>query len=142
MIETGFLGSTEMAARLAEALYVAFLGALILNIIQRRHQARAGRKRFATLYIALGLFAALLLSQGIVEFGGADWMLLPGLALIVGLLYVYRRHTFPFRLRSPRDGRKLTWDEVLFDDNHGDDRQDENPPNDTPAVMDDTDQES
>jgi hypothetical protein len=40
MLETGILRSTEMAARLAEALYVAFLGALILNIIQRRHQAR------------------------------------------------------------------------------------------------------
>lgn len=131
-----------MAARLAEALYVAFLGALILNIIQRRHQARGGRKRFATLYLALGLFAALLLSQGIVEFGGADWMLVPGIAIIIGLLYVYRRHTFPFRLRSPKDGRKLTWDEILFDDNHGDDKVAEQESGESAEVTDDTDQES
>jgi hypothetical protein len=131
-----------MAARLAEILYVAFLGALILNIIQRRHQARAGRKRFATLYIALGLFAALLLSQGIVEFGGADWMLLPGVAVIVGLLYVYRRYTFPFRLRSPKDGRKLTWDEILFDDNHGDDAEKTSPPEKPAELPDDSDQDS
>jgi hypothetical protein len=77
-----------------------------------------------------------------VEFGGADWMLVPGIAIIIGLLYVYRRHTFPFRLRSPKDGRKLTWDEILFDDNHGDDKVAEQESGESAEVTDDTDQES
>ncbi|HKK48530.1 MAG TPA: hypothetical protein VJ932_05505 [Alkalispirochaeta sp.] len=115
------LTGTTVAEYLTDILYWTFLAMLLMNILQRKHQKKAERKRFATLYLALGVFALLIVSQFIVIYDGADWMLLPGFAAVIAVLYRYRTHTFPFRLRSPADGRKLTWDEILYDDNHGDD---------------------
>lgn len=105
---------------LSQGLYWSFLGMLILNVIQRRHQQKVARKRMATLYLSLGLFAVFLVAQGILMWGGADWMLFVATAVVVAVLYSYRDQTFPFVLRSPTDGRRLTFDEILFDDNHGD----------------------
>tara|TARA_B100000614_G_scaffold259352_1_gene283783 strand:+ start:889 stop:1293 length:405 start_codon:yes stop_codon:yes gene_type:complete len=113
--------AAPVAAYLARALYWVFLGILFVNVVQRRHQKKAERKRFATLYIALGVFVIFILSQGIVTYGGADWMLAPAFIVVAAVLYRFRDHTFPFRLTSPVDGRRLTWDEIMFDDNHGDD---------------------
>jgi len=115
------LTDTTLAEYLTDVLYWTFLAMLLLNILQRKHQQKAHHKRFATLYLALGVFALLMVSQLILIYGGADWMLLPGFGAVAAVLYHYRSKTFPFRLRSPADGRRLTWDEILYDDNHGDD---------------------
>ena len=105
--------AVPIATWASEALYWIFIALLILNLVQRRHQKRGEKKRFATLFLALGMFAFLLVAQGIVSFGGQDWMLLPGAAAILAVLYRYRSKTWPFRLHSPKDGRRLTWDEIL-----------------------------
>lgn len=118
---TTLLTDNVIADFLTDILYWTFLAMLLLNIIQRKHQKKAERKRFATLYLALAIFGLLIVSQLIVIYDGADWMLVPGFALIALVVYRYRRHTFPFRLHSPRDGRLLTWEEILYDDHHGDD---------------------
>ncbi|MEX2442086.1 MAG: hypothetical protein WD492_00665 [Alkalispirochaeta sp.] len=115
------LSDTTIAGYLSDGLYWVFLAMLLLNILQRKHQKKAEKKRFATLYLALGLFGLLIVSQLIVIYDGADWMLVPGFAAVAAVVYRYRRHTFPFRLYSPADGRRLTWDEILYDDTHGDD---------------------
>ncbi len=115
------LTDTTLSSHLTDVLYWTFLALLLLNILQRKHQKKAHRKRFATLYLALGVFALLMVSQLIFIYDGGDWMLLPGFGAVVLVLYHYRSKTFPFRLRSPIDGRRLTWDEIMYDDNHGDD---------------------
>lgn len=115
------LTDTTISAYLTDVLYWTFLAILLLNILQRKHQKKAHRKRFATLYLALGIFALLMVSQLILIYEGGDWMLLPGFAAVSAVIYRYRGTTFPFRLRSPADGRRLTWDEIFYDDNHGDD---------------------
>lgn len=120
------LTETTLAGHLSDGLYWGFLAMLLLNILQRKHQKKAQRKRFATLYLSLGVFGLLLVSQAIVIYEGADWMLVPGFAVVVAVVYRYRNYTFPFRLRSPVDGRRLTWEEILYDDNHGDDVPPEN----------------
>lgn len=109
-----------IASMVSEGLYWAFLATLILNLMQRRYHKQAERKRFATLYIALALFALFVSAQLAVINEWGDWVLIPALLVIVGVMAYYRERTFPFRLRSPRDGRRLTWNEVLFDDEHGD----------------------
>lgn len=114
------LTDTTIAEYLSDGLYWTFLAMLLLNILQRKHQKKAQRKRFATLYLALGIFGMLIVSQLILIYDGADWMLLPGFAAVAAGVYRYREHTFPFRLHSPVDGRRLTWEEILYDDNHGD----------------------
>lgn len=120
------LTTTTLAGHLSDGLYWAFLAMLLLNILQRKHQKKAQRKRFATLYLSLGVFGLLVVSQLIVIYDGADWMLFPGFAVVAAVVYRYRSYTFPFRLRSPMDGRRLTWEEILYDDNHGDDVPPEN----------------
>lgn len=114
------LTDTTIAGYLSDGLYWAFLAMLLLNIVQRKHQKTAQRKRFATLYLAIGVFGLLVVAQLILIYDGADWMLVPGFAAVVAVVYRYREHTFPFRLHSPVDGRRLTWEEILYDDNHGD----------------------
>ena len=115
------LTDTTLSAHLTDVLYWTFLAILLLNILQRKHQKKAHRKRFATLYLALAIFALLMVSQLILIYEGGDWMLLPGFAAVSAVMYRYRGKIFPFRLRSPADGRRLTWDEIFYDDNHGDD---------------------
>ena len=124
---------TAIAAWLTEKFYWLFLAILVLNLTQRRHQKRAEKKRFATLYLAVAALLFYAFVHSIVRFGGRDWMLLPGALATVAILYVLREHTFPFRLRSPVDGRRLTMQEILYDDNHGDGAPDkgERPPDET-----------
>ena len=109
-----------IAAWVADTFYWVFIAILVVNLTQRRHQSKAEKKRFATLYLGLATFVFFILAQTIVRFGGRDWMLIPSAAFIAAAVYVLREHTFPFRLRSPVDGRRLTFQEILYDDNHGD----------------------
>lgn len=118
-IDTSF---APFAAFLAEALYWVFIGLLLLNVVQRKHQKYAEKKRFATLYLALAAFALLLGAQAILTFGGRDLFLIPLAGAVLGTLWYFRERTFPFRVISPVDGRRLTWHEILFQDNHGDER--------------------
>jgi hypothetical protein len=90
--------------------------------VQRKHQKYAEKKRFATLYLALAAFALLLGAQAILTFGGRDFFLIPLAGAVLGTLWYFRERTFPFRATSPVDGRRLTWHEILFQDNHGDER--------------------
>ncbi len=111
---------SPIAVWVADTFYWVFIAVLVVNLTQRRHQSKAEKKRFATLYLGLAVFVFFILAQLIVRFGGSDWMLIPSVLLIVATVYVLREHTFPFRLYSPVDGRRLTFQEILYDDNHGD----------------------
>ena len=100
----------------AENFYWVFLGLLFVNILQRRNQKRAGRKRFATLYLAIAAFLVMAGAQAIILLNGQDWMFAPLVGVIVLVVYRYREHTLPFRLYSAKDGRRLTWQEILYYD--------------------------
>lgn len=112
--------SAPVALWFGERIYWVFLGVMILNIIQRKHHQRAQKKRMATLIVGLALFGLLVITQSINQFGGSDWMFYLAVAAFVFGLYVYRDKAFPFRFRSPVDGRWLQFSEIFFDDNHGD----------------------
>lgn len=109
-----------VSAWIADTFYWVFIAILVVNLTQRRHQHKAEKKRFATLYLGLATFVFFILAQTILGFGGRDWMLIPSAGLIIAAVYALREHTFPFRIRSPQDGRRLTLQEILYDDNHGD----------------------
>lgn len=114
------LAATPIAEFVSINFYWVFIAVLVLNMTQRRHQNRAQRKRFATLYIGLALFAFWLAATLILEFNGADWMMAPVALVIGGVCWYYRRAVFPFRLTSRRDGRRLSLNEILYDDEDGD----------------------
>lgn len=109
---------------IAERLYWAFLALIFLNVLQRKHQKYAQKKRMATLFLAIGLFLLLVAGQTINVLGGADWMFSLAVVIFVGVVYTYRDRMLPFRLKSAVDGRWLQTHEIFFDDNHGDGEQD------------------
>lgn len=124
--------STPVAFWVGEHFYWVMIGILVINLMQRKHQAHAEKKRFATLYLALAVFAVYVAAQLVLNYGGSDALfLLIAAVVLVGLVYFHDR-TFPFRLRSPIDRRWLTMQEILFDDAHGDRPAEDTPEDATP----------
>jgi hypothetical protein len=111
--------STQIVSNwIAEHFFWVFLGILFLNLLQKRHQGRAERKRFATLYLGIAVFGIYVAGLSIVELNLPDLWLIPAVAIIVGVLYRYREHTFPFTLYCRETGQRLTWEEILYDDSN------------------------
>lgn len=131
-------GGNVISLWVAEHFFWVFLIILLANMMQRRHQKRAGRKRFATLYIAIAALVFMAVGQFIVTSGGNDLMLLGALAGIILVMYHFRERTFPFRLYSRKDGRRLTWQEILYyDEDPAPDEPGEAGPRDTTAPHED-----
>ena len=102
----------------AEEFFWVFIGILFINLLQRRHQAQAEKKRFATLYLGIAMFFVYTSAQFIVMYEFPPSYFLAALAVIIGVLYRYRDHTFPFRLRCRRTGKILNFDTILFRDSN------------------------
>lgn len=107
---------TPISTYLADTLYWGFIIILLINMTQRKYQDRVHKKRLATLLLGISVFLMFLVAQSIETYSGSDWMLIPGFGLILVVLYVYREHTWPFTIRCPQDGKKLTFHEILYDD--------------------------
>ena len=103
---------------IAEHFFWVFIGILFINILQRKHHKQAERKRFATLYIGIAAFGVYVAGLSVVEFNLGDWFLVPVLLLLGTILYVYREHTFPFRLTCRETGERLSWEQILYDDSN------------------------
>ena len=112
--------TAPIAFWIGEHFYWVMIGILVLNLMQRRHQKQAEKKRFATLYLAIAIFCIYAGAQLIVNYGGRDPLFFAITAVVLAVVLYFRKHTFPFRLRSTVDGRRLSWQEILFDDLNGD----------------------
>lgn len=110
VIETGMV----LSPWAAEHFFKIFLGVIFLNILQRRRQSQVGRKRMATLYLAIAVLVLMVVAQLNVSYNGSDVYFVAAVIVAVLVVYRYRTYAFPFRLRSPRDGRRYSMDEVLF----------------------------
>lgn len=111
--------STQIISNwIAEHFFWIFLGIFFLNLLQKRHQQRSERKRFATLYLGTAAFGIYVAGLSIVEFNLTDLWLIPVVLVIGGILYRYRQHTFPFTLYCRETGQRLTWDEILYEDSN------------------------
>ncbi|MGM0673961.1 MAG: hypothetical protein ACQETQ_04630 [Spirochaetota bacterium] len=102
----------------AEEFFWVFLGILLINLLQRRHHDTAEKKRFATLYLGIAMFFVYTSAQFIVMYEQPPYYFIAALAVIIGVLYRYREHTFPFRLRCRRTGKILNFDTILFRDSN------------------------
>jgi len=108
----------EIVRFVADKFYWVFLGVLVINLIQRKYQETATKKRFATLYIAIALLLFFGTAQLILTYKLQPALLgLAALAiLIVG--YIYRDHVWPFRLRCQKSGKWLDAKTFLFRDSN------------------------
>jgi len=103
---------------LQKNLFYLLLAVLALNLFQRRYQKIAERKRYATLYLAMLVLAWMVLVILIYAFKLPDWLLIPFTAAPAVAGYVFRRHTFPFRLRCVKCGQQLTSKRLFFYDSN------------------------
>jgi len=110
--------TTIISNWIAENFFWVFIAILFLNMLQRRHNETASKKRFATLYLGIAAFGVFVAGTSIVEFSLSDIYLIPAVGIIGTVLYIYRDHTFPFRLYCRETGKRLTWEEILYDDSN------------------------
>ncbi|HUX52582.1 MAG TPA: hypothetical protein VMW73_17470 [Spirochaetia bacterium] len=93
-----------------------FLALLALNLFQRRYGAKARKKRFATLYIAIAVFLFFTLANSLVSFKLPEWLLL-GYVPVIGIAgWFLRDHIFPFRFKCSACSATLNFDQFIFND--------------------------
>lgn len=98
--------------------YWVFLAILVVNLMQRRHREKAQRKRFATLYIAVLVFALYIYAYGVIRFNVSEIFLLI-YGVIAGLLIgFYRKSFIPFSFRCQSCAKPLTFDRFVYADNN------------------------
>jgi 8-oxo-dGTP diphosphatase len=113
---TGFLHS--VTTFISEKILYLLIAVLVLNMLQRRHQAHGQGKRFATLYIAILILAFMVGTTVIVFFDLPDVLVLPLAAAAVLIGYRYRKKVFPFRLSCRLCGQRLSARRILFYDSN------------------------
>lgn len=109
---------TTIVQFMADQFYWVFLGILLLNVFQRRHHETAQKKRFATLYLGSAAFVVFLVANAVVQYGLPEYSLIIGVVVVIGVLYLLREHTFPFRLHCRRSGKRLDMHTILFRDSN------------------------
>lgn len=95
-----------------------FLGILALNLFQRRQGKNAQKKRYASLYIAIGVFLVYTFANGLLYFKLAEWYLAPfGIAIVAGA-FLLRKWLFPFRIRCASCAKALTFEQIVYRDSN------------------------
>ena len=117
MIENiGFIET--VTAFTAENILYLLLAVLVLNMLQRRYQKHAQKKRFATLYIAILILVLMVGTVLIVYLNLPDILFLPLLAALILVGYRFRKQVFPFRLNCLLCGERLSGKRILFFDSN------------------------
>ena len=75
-------------------------------------------KRFATLYIGIGLLALWGYTFLANHFSLGDLYLIPVIIVIIGVCIFFRSHVFPFRLFCEKCRRRLDFREFLYVDSN------------------------
>lgn len=116
MQSVGYLNT--VTTFVSENILYLLLAVLVLNMLQRRYQQHAQRKRFATLYIAILILVLMVGTVLIVYFELPDILFLPLLAVLALIGYRFRTKVFPFRLNCRRCGERLSGKRILFFDSN------------------------
>lgn len=105
-----------MTERILSILYYLMIAILIFNLTQRKHQQRAQKKRFASLYAAGAVLILMAGGIGVVQLGleGA-FFLLPAL-LVLAYLYLLRDKIFLFRPGCAECGTRYSWQQIFYED--------------------------
>ncbi len=116
-MNTTVLGG-PVTAFLGKYLYYLLLAILFLNVLQRRHMKTGEKKRLATLYLSVATLVLMGIALGINHFRLPDLLLIPALAAIGILAWVYRERVLPFRLSCRKCGTRLDFKRLAFHDSN------------------------
>jgi len=87
---------------------LVLLGVLIFNMIQKRFIPNWGKKRMATLYIAITLAAFIAIAFFIYKYRLTDWLLIPGFLALLFFAIYKQKSFFPFSWKCEKSGKRLT----------------------------------
>jgi 8-oxo-dGTP diphosphatase len=109
---------------IAKITYFLFMGILLLNIAQKRSGKEGMGKRTATLYLGIATLiiylgaGAILYAPRLFRTPLPDLLILPFMGIVLGVLYVYREKTFPFRRRCRKCGAPLSLNHIVMRDSN------------------------
>ncbi len=113
-----FFESQLISQFVADNFYWLFLGILVLNLTQRKHQKTAQKKRLATLYLAVAALVLYSAGQLVLNYEVGDIYLLLVLVIVVGVIMRFRDRVFPFTLRCVQSGKRLDMHSILYRDSN------------------------
>jgi len=109
---------------IAKITYFLFMGILLLNIAQKRSGKEGMGKRTATLYLGIAILSiylgagAILYAPRLFRTQLPDLLILPFMGIVLGVLYLYREKTFPFRRRCCKCGAPLSLNQIVMRDSN------------------------
>jgi len=112
------MNASAVASFLNRFLYYPIVLIFVLNLLQSRHAREGSSKRFATLYIGIGLLALWGYTFLSNRFALDDLYLIPVVIVIIGLCFFFRGHVLPFRLFCEKCGQRLHLREFLYVDSN------------------------
>ncbi len=92
--------------------------ALVLNLMFRRYGKAAIKKRMASLYHTLSVFAVTAMAAFIVQKGLNDTILAIGVLIVLGVLIILRKKAFPYQLTCAECATRLDIQTIYFMDNN------------------------
>lgn len=113
-----------LSKAIAKVAYFLFMGILLLNIAQKRSGKAGLGKRTATLYLGIATLiiylgaGAILYAPRLFRVQLPDFLILPFMGIVFGVLYLYRAKTFPFRRRCCTCGAPLSLNQIVMLDSN------------------------
>jgi len=103
---------------IADKFFWGLIAILALNLFQRKHGEKAKKKRQATLYLAIVFFGLFCSGILIVQLKLHDLYLLIYLAIAAAIVYIFRVHLLPFRLKCTSCSTRLDPKDIVFQDSN------------------------
>lgn len=110
--------SMTVSVFLLRWLLVPVVALWAVHMLQRRHAAVAGRKRYATLFLTALLIGVWIAAWFFVRYRVRDIFLVPVAGLAAALVAWKRAVFLPFRLRCARCGSRLPVTRILNDESN------------------------
>lgn len=108
-----------IAEKLTEPVFWVLAGSAILNIMQRRHHKHCVKKRTATLYWAIMIFAFYIVVVVVASNEAvSDYFLIAGAAIVIAAGYFLREKAFPHRIKCESCGERLNFERILYYDSN------------------------
>jgi hypothetical protein len=110
--------TNQISTFIADNFFWGLIAVLALNLFQRKYKEAAKKKRQATLFLAIFVFALYSYAILIVQLKLHDAYLLIFLVIAAVVMYMLRKHVLPFRFKCVSCGTRLDPKDIVFNDSN------------------------
>ena len=108
--------STIIIEFIMKYFYWAFLGWILMTIMQRRHGNRGAKKRMAVLYQAIIIFLIMVYANVLKMNELTDIYLIIAAIAVSLILFFGRKKILPYQTRCRECGKRISFEHVLYYD--------------------------